>query len=111
MNQQNYKVILETPLGNRNGILELNISKTKIDGYLYIFKNREPVTGELSSDGSCRLRGKFVTLMSEFYYEATGRIDCDYVDLILHGRSSVFQMKGIASTQAEQHKEEEHELH
>lgn len=99
MLQKNYKVILDTPLGKRNGILELVISETKIDGYLTIFQNREPVTGELSNDGSCRLSGKFVTLMSEFYYEATGRINCDHIELTLHGGNSVFQMKGIVVDQ------------
>ncbi len=111
MLQQNYKVILDTPLGKRNGILELVISGTKIDGYLDIFQNREPLTGEISNNGSCRLSGKFVTLMSEFYYEATGCINCDNIELTLHGGSSVFQMKGTAITQAQQNKEGEHELH
>lgn len=111
MLQQNYKVILDTPLGKRNGILELVISETKIDGYLSIFQNRERVTGELFSDGSCRLSGKFVTLMSEFFYEATGRINGDNIELTLHGGSSIFQMKGIAIAQTQQHKEEDHELH
>ncbi len=111
MFQQNYKVILDTPLGKRNGILELVIFERKMEGYLNIFQSKEPVTGELNSDGSCRLSGKFVTLMSEFYYEATGRINCDNIELTLHGGNSVFQMKGVAITQTQQHKEEDHELH
>ncbi len=102
MTQQNYNVIMKTPLGDRSGMLELFFSEAKISGYLNILRRKEPVAGELNRDGTCRLMGKFVTLMSEFYFEATGRISGDSIELTLRRGNSVFEMKGIATAQAEQ---------
>lgn len=102
MAEQNYAITLDTPLGIRNGTLELEIFGTKINGYLSIFRSRESVAGELAGDGACRLSGKFVTLMSEFFYEATGHISRDNIALTLRSGQSVFPLEGIAIPQAEQ---------
>lgn len=102
MSEQNYVITLDTPLGIRKGTLELEILETKIDGYLSIFGNRESVAGELTDDGACRLNGKFVTLMREFFYEATGYITCDNIALTLRSGQSVFPLNGVAITQTEQ---------
>lgn len=102
MSKQNYAITLDTPLGIRNGTLELEILGTKIDGYLSIFRSREFVIGELADDGTCRLSGKFTTLMREFFYEATGHISRDNIALTLRSRQSVFPLKGVAIPQTEQ---------
>lgn len=96
MLERAYKVILYTPLGERNGMLELMISEAKINGYLNILQHKESVEGELNDDSTCKLRGKIVTLMSKFCYEAVGKMDCDSIDLTIHGGRSELKMKGIA---------------
>ena len=96
MLEQDYIVILFTPLGERNGLLKLKISEAQINGYLNILGHTESIEGELKNGGACQLRGKIVTLMNEFYYEAVGRMDYNGIDLTLHGGHSELKMKGNA---------------
>lgn len=99
MSDRNYAIVLNTPLGKRNGTMALHISGERVDGYLDLFQHREAVCGELRGDGSCWLHGKFVTMMSEFYYEAVGWLDQSRVELTLRGRRGEYQMLGTAAEQ------------
>ncbi len=101
MAQQNYQVVMKTPLGNRSGSLELFFSEAKISGYFNILHSREPVSGEWNPDGTCHLAGKLVTLMSQFDFEATGHIQGDRLELTFRRGNSLFEITGIAATQAE----------
>ena len=110
MTKHRYKITLETPLGRRYGTLEISVCSSKISGCLDVFQNRQPVTGVLYGDGACRLSGKFVTLMSEVPYQATGCIGNDSVELTLIAGNGTFKITGIAAGWNSD-KEENHELY
>lgn len=96
-----YDVLLETLLGERRGAMKLHVRHRRVDGYLKLFGHTEPVSGVVGKDGIYRLSGKFVTLMSEFYYMATGRADKEKLDLTIYGGRAVFRMTGTAPTGSE----------
>lgn len=83
MKTKNYSYIVElhTELGKKKGILELCVKGKKIDGFLSLFKHREPVIGRFMKDGNCELKGKIITLIRENKYIATGKLQEKEVNL------------------------------
>lgn len=90
MREHNYKIFLETPLGSRKGVMHLYIDNAKVNGYLDLLGQRQPISGEINEDGNCSLSGRLKTLVSEFSYKATGYINDVSVDLIIVGGQNSF---------------------
>ncbi|MCD8146769.1 MAG: hypothetical protein LUD84_05755 [Clostridiales bacterium] len=101
MEKRNYSVVLNTPLGKRQGTMELSIVGSQIEGTLCLFQNQERVSGEVDSQGNCTLHGRFTTLMNQFYYEAVGKIQENCLELTLCGGKSIYPMSGCLIPQQE----------
>ncbi len=114
MLKETYDFTLYTPLGQRNGLLELTILdykenssnhnldnsflKFNLYGSLSIFQNKELVTGQIYKDGSCYLKGMIVTLSNKFPFIAFGKFNYEEIKLafyIKHDRHT-HKLKGTA---------------
>lgn len=83
VDENNYNIFLETPLGIRKGMLHISVDNAEVNGYLELLGRHQPLSGKIGSDGQCCLNGKLKTLMSEFSYKATGNISGGRVDLTI----------------------------
>lgn len=93
-----YEICLNTSLGKRKGTLQLNISDNDISGYIFLFNNKEPFTGKIDKNGTCQIEGKFVTILNEFIFTATGKIQEDTIQLALKTKSREFTVDGKRQT-------------
>ena len=89
-----YDILLHTPLGKRQGELKAKIENGKLTGFLSLLGNTEPIEGTVEADGSCSLKGKFVTLMRSVDFTADGTIDYDALRLAVKGSSGYYKMLG-----------------
>ena len=88
---------MDTPLGNRYGTLEVSALIGDVTGSLNILGKCNPLTGNIGADGSCSLRGEFVTLLKAYRYIADGIITEDHVKLGLATDRAVYNVLGTSS--------------
>lgn len=93
----NYNITLDTELGAKNGTMQICINGNKANGILTLLRHSEPFFGDISSDGTCKLYGKIVTLMKEITFEATGKISKKTLRLNMHLDKSDYVLTGILS--------------
>lgn len=91
-----YKVTLQTPIGERYGRMTVTTDHGRIEGVLAILKEAAPFHGKICEDGSCVLNGELFTLMRTIIYEATGRIEEQYLHLVLKGQEESLELFGTA---------------
>ncbi len=91
-----YTITMITPVGRRDGSLELNISHDEISGYLDILNHRNLLSGKILKHGWCELNGELVSLMRKSYYTAVGTFDSHSIQLMLKEAKNSYQLYGIA---------------
>lgn len=89
-----YDVLLHTPIGKRKGELQAKIENGKLNGFLSLFGNTEPIEGTVDANGCCSLKGKFITLMKSIDFTANGTIDPDVVRLAIKGDCGYYEIMG-----------------
>jgi len=90
-----YSVLLHTPLGQRSGKLEVQINGDRSSGILHILNRSEPFFGRIDEDGTCRFKGRLVTLIRTIPYQAEGRITKEAVELSLVGDTGKYRLTGV----------------
>lgn len=91
-----YNIVMQTPLGEKKGILHLKINNEKVSGLLDILGKENLFTGEIDSDRRAILNGSIETIVSTFKYTAKGYIHEDTINLTLYGRQGAFNISGTA---------------
>ena len=78
-----YDVELTTLLGKRSGSLGVRLSGECFSGVLRLMKQENPVQGQLSPDGQCRLTGSIRTRMGAYPFEGEGHLLPECLEMIL----------------------------
>lgn len=94
-----YSVSVMTPLGRKNGKLEITINKENIEGFLELLGQRNKLVGTVELDGSCKLSGSIITANRVFEYTADGYIDKQRVSLLLTGSKYSYNLSGNILTE------------
>lgn len=94
MQKAKYNIALRTPLGIRNGTMDIQIHGKKASGMMHILNGSEPFLGCIEDSGKCSFTGKLVTLMRTIPYQAIGTITKDNVELSLVGDRESFRLTG-----------------
>jgi hypothetical protein len=94
MSQQRYSIVIQTPLGKKNGMLTASISGNLLRGWLYVLQHKEPFEGTIDAEGNCELCGKIITLMRTINYKATGKITPDSLKLSITDNRHVLEIIG-----------------
>ncbi len=96
MAEYTYDIMMQTPLGKKKGVVNLNVNINRIYGTLNILGKENVFTGEIDIGGKCNLNGSIETIVSTFKYTAEGYINKEKISLTLHGRQDVFTIRGTA---------------
>lgn len=96
-----YRIRMDTPMGKCTGIITLSSHGGRVEGTLRVFDRTEPLFGDCLADGTCRLFGKFATLMRAYPFRAIGRIADDRLELELYSDGGVYQLHGLPDALAE----------
>lgn len=91
-----YKVTLQTPLGERYGKMTVTINHGNIEGVLSILKEAGAFHGTIQENGNCVITGELFTLTRTILYEATGKIEKESLHLIVKGEKEQFELFGTA---------------
>ena len=51
MLERKYRILMQTPIGDRAGTLEVQIEQNKIHGYLDMLNHSEPFVGSIDEEG------------------------------------------------------------
>ena len=78
-----YDVELTSLLGKRPGSLGIMLSGERLSGVLRLMKHENPVQGQLSPDGQCRLTGSIRTRMGAYPFEGEGRLLPECLEMTL----------------------------
>ncbi len=95
MLERKYRILMQTPIGDRAGTLEVQIEQNKIHGYLDMLNHSEPFVGSIDEEGCCCIRGRLITLMNTIPYTASGHITPDSLHLLLKGGRHLFPITGV----------------
>lgn len=94
MFEYTYNIVMQTPLGERDGTIHLNIHNNRVDGCLNILGKENVFIGEISIDGKCILSGSIETIVSTSEYTAEGYMDKKTINLTLYVGEYVFNLSG-----------------
>ncbi len=102
MTEQQYKIRMHTPIGDREGTLYAQISGRTITGYLNLLNHTELFGGVIDSLGNCRISGKLVTLIKAVPFTASGEILPKKLRLSLTAdQNRHFQITGFPAEETE----------
>ncbi len=74
MNEKNYLICLNAPLGVRYGTMAIHETGGRVDGWLNVINEKNRFSGVLSEEEQLTLTGVVPTLISTMRYTATGTI-------------------------------------
>ncbi|MGN1191391.1 MAG: hypothetical protein ACI4S0_01860 [Dorea sp.] len=94
MLKRKYNILMETPIGDRPGTMEVQIEYGQVNGCLNVLEHSETFEGEIDEQGNCCISGKIITLLNTIPYTATGRIETDTLELALKGKKNIFNITG-----------------
>lgn len=89
-----YDLILQTPLGDRKGMMDVCIENGIVNGVMQLLKCEETFRAKIAPNGQCSFNGRLVTLMNTIPYNAVGRITEKEVELSLIGDRESFRLTG-----------------
>lgn len=95
MNETQYSVFMQTPLGRKQGVMTASVNQNVLKGWLDILGHREPFEGTIDPQGICTISGTFITLMRTVSFVATGKITASSVNLQMREERNVFELTGI----------------
>ncbi len=87
---------MDTPLGDKNGTLEINALSGNVSGNLTILGKSNSLSGVIGTDGKCSFSGKFVTLLRVYPYFANGVITENCIKLVLATDRAVYNVLGYS---------------
>ncbi len=89
-----YDVTMNTPLGERRGVLRLTALEGSTSGSLMLLGISHPILGSISPDGVCHLTGTLQTLIHRLPFRAEGRISPPKVDMLLVCEHRTYPISG-----------------
>lgn len=92
-----YEIVMQTPLGEKQGTAEVAVGENDVKGTLNILKKRTPFVGTVDEKGQCRISGTLETLLRAMPYEAEGRITKETLSLEIRSGGECFHATGRAS--------------
>ena len=95
MSEQQYSIVMQTPIGKKYGSLSVSILADKLNGCLTLLNHNEPIEGTIDGNGNCSFTGKLVTLLRTIPYVATGIISDSEVKLQIKGARKTFRLTGV----------------
>ncbi|MGN0338880.1 MAG: hypothetical protein ACI4D0_00130 [Lachnospira sp.] len=95
MSEQQYSIVMQTPIGKKYGSLSVSILADRLNGYLTLLNHNEPIEGTIDGSGNCSFTGKLVTLLRTIPYVATGIISDSEVKLQIKGARNTFRLTGV----------------
>lgn len=99
--EQQYSVVMHTPLGKKYGTLTAVVSDNSVSGWLDVLKHRERFEGRIDNDGNCEIAGKLITLMRTIPFTATGKMTFGEINLQLSDGRNVFKLTGSVCPKAD----------
>lgn len=96
---EKYRLILESQLGPREGILQLTEDKGKAEGTLTLLGYENPVSGEWLSEDTLRLSHSLHTQVSDLICVSLLRIDNDKIVGTLKNETNVMKWHGESMTE------------
>lgn len=97
--EQLYEILMDTPFGQRSGVLRLSPLGSRVEGTLSIMKYAGELFGESLADGTCRLFGTFTAAEHTYQYRAMGHITDDKIELTLYRGDGVYALRGRRSAE------------
>ncbi|MGN1114739.1 MAG: hypothetical protein ACI4RC_06435 [Oscillospiraceae bacterium] len=91
-----YDIIMTAPIGDKKGVLKVNIINNKIEGSLAVMKNENYFCGSIKSNGSCEVMGNIKTLTGTVEYHGEGYLDMQTVTLVLNAGNNSLVVTGKA---------------
>ncbi|MGN0607486.1 MAG: hypothetical protein ACI4JM_13290 [Oscillospiraceae bacterium] len=91
-----YKIVLSTSIGDKNGIMTADIVNDKLEGNLIVMKNENYFCGNIKPNGSCEISGCIKTLIGTVSYNGEGYIDEQSATLVLNTGKRKFVVSGKA---------------
>lgn len=95
MSEQQYSIVMQTPIGKKYGSLSVSILEDKLNGCLTLLNHNEPIEGTVDGNGNCSFTGKLVTLLRTIPFVATGIISDSEVKLQIKGARNTFRLTGV----------------
>lgn len=95
MSEQQYSIVMQTPIGKKYGSLSVSILADKLNGCLTLLNHNEPIEGTVDGNGNCSFTGKLVTLLRTIPFVATGIISDSEVKLQIKGARNTFRLTGV----------------
>jgi len=89
-----YKIVLGTILGDRDGSLLLHFSDNKIFGILRLLGFSTDVSGEMDAPEHAVFRGVIKTFLSEEPFTAIGKLTENLLDMKLKTEQHTYSLKG-----------------
>ncbi len=95
MYENNYNILMQTPVGIKYGSLSYNVRNGKLNGEMNMLDHCEPVEGTIDEYGYCHITGHIVTLVKDIGFQATGRIFENSLHLSAKGERNIFEITGV----------------
>ena len=95
MYENNYNILMQTPVGVKYGTLSYNVENGKVQGEMNMLNHCEPITGTIDEFGYCHITGQIVTLIKNIKFQATGRIFDGKLNLSAKGERNSFEITGV----------------
>ena len=96
MLEYSYDIVMQTPLGDKKGRMDLKTSLDRLSGHIYIMGRKNEFAGKVDGQGNCSISGSILSIVSSLDYSAKGRLSKEEIELTLYGRQAVFHIKGRA---------------
>ena len=93
-----YRIVLKTPLGNKNGQLQICENGDVLTGYIDILAHRTEIQGSELADGQYGFSGEFVTPVRNIAFHAQGVADDKHVLLDVKAGLLDLSISGEADT-------------
>ena len=96
MKKMDFRIVMDTEIGKRMGTMQLILDGSHVDGRLNLLGKTVPCAGSIDESGRLCLRGKIITRMNEFAYQAIGILQNQELELTLLSAKNKFYLKGTA---------------
>lgn len=87
-----FDTFMNTPLGQKKGLLQASIENGKVTGNLSMLGHKEPIMGTIDAHGNCTLSGRFITLLHSVDFSADGTLHHDALQMRVRGNGCVYEL-------------------
>jgi len=99
MEQINYLIELEAPIGIKHGKITAEIDGSEIAGILNVMNADNSFTGTIDENGCCKIVGSVRSLLYTLNYIATGMVTKEFISLALKTDKYILKITGGADSE------------